>query len=71
MEAGLLDNSTIPLFQSRSFFGRDTDLLRDPDQVGKRSCLHFFHNPGAVDFAVRKQGQFKETLGIGLVWKFM
>jgi hypothetical protein len=27
-------------------------------------------NPGAVDFAVRKKGQFKETLGIGLVWTF-
>jgi hypothetical protein len=25
-------------------------------------------NPGAVDYAVRKKGQFKETLGIGLVW---
>jgi hypothetical protein len=25
-------------------------------------------NPGAVDFAVRKKGQFRETLGIGLVW---
>ena len=28
-------------------------------------------NPGAVQFAVRKKGQFKETLGIGLAWKFM
>jgi hypothetical protein len=28
-------------------------------------------NPGAVGFAVRKKGQFKETLGIGLAWKFM
>ena len=27
-------------------------------------------NAGAVDFAVRKKGQFKETLGIGLVWTF-
>jgi hypothetical protein len=27
-------------------------------------------NPAAVDFAVRKKGQFKETLGIGLVWTF-
>ncbi len=25
-------------------------------------------NPGAVDAAVRKAGQFKQTLGIGLVW---
>lgn len=28
-------------------------------------------NPGAVDSAVRKKGQFKETLGTGLAWKFM
>ena len=27
-------------------------------------------NPGAVDFAVRKKGQYKQTLGIGLVWTF-
>lgn len=27
-------------------------------------------NAGAVDFAVRKKGQFKETLGIGLAWTF-
>lgn len=25
-------------------------------------------NAGAVDFAVRKQGQFKQTLGLGVVW---
>jgi hypothetical protein len=25
-------------------------------------------NPAAVDFAVRKKGQYKQTLGIGLVW---
>lgn len=25
-------------------------------------------NPGAVDYAVRKKGQFRETLGVGLVW---
>lgn len=28
-------------------------------------------NPEAVSFSVRKKGQFKQTLGIGLTWTFM
>jgi hypothetical protein len=27
-------------------------------------------NPEVVNFAVRKKGQYKQTLGIGLVWTF-
>jgi hypothetical protein len=27
-------------------------------------------NPQVVDYAVRKKGQYKQTLGIGLTWTF-
>jgi hypothetical protein len=27
-------------------------------------------NPEVVDFAVRKKGQYKQSLGIGLAWTF-